>query len=184
MKLACIAIGLLIQSCVGCLAREPELSDFKPFTSKEGRFTVEFPGDPTATEQQVDSLIGKMTVHIFLLRIGNEYEYSTDYNDLPGTVTKAQMKAFNLEGAFKGARDGIIRATKSKVTKETKIKLDKWPGREWELEGTGDGNEDFRWRYYVVNTRQYQICIGWLKGYEPPKAIADKFFDSLKISAE
>lgn len=186
MKRTLFRLGILLPILFGCTARAAEIGDFKMFTSKAGRFSAEFPGDPTPTEQQVDTKVGKMTIHLFVVRIGNQFEYSTAYNDLPGTLTEQQIKTFDVDAALVGARDGITGGTKTKAVKESNISLNnKWPGREWELKATGDANEDFRWRCFIVNRRrQYQICVGWLKGHEPPKEIVDKFLDSLKITAE
>ena len=44
--------------------------------------------------------------------------------------------------------------------------------------------EDFRWRCYIVKTRQYQIGIGWLKGKKPAEEIINTFLNSLKLTAE
>jgi hypothetical protein len=184
MKRVLLQFGILLPAILGCAARGTEIGDFKTFTSKAGRFTAEFPGDPTPTDQDVNTPVGKMTAHTFLLRIGNDFEYLVVYNDPPENLSEEQKKGFSLDGALNGARDGVARTTGSRLVKESNIMLDKWPGREWELAGMGNAAEDFRWRCYYVNRRQYQICVGWLKGNEPPKEVADRFLNSLKILPE
>ncbi len=146
MKHALIRIGLLVPLFLGCAKRDIGIGDFKTFTSTAGRFTADCPGVPTASEQERDSPLGKVTTRLFILPIGTESEYSANYTDPPANVTKEQTKAFNVDMALIGARNGIAGATKSVVINERKITLDKWPGREWELAATGDAKEDFRWR--------------------------------------
>ncbi len=141
------------------------VSDFKTFTSKAGRFSVDFPGDPTPSESvAVDNAVGKRTDHLFLLRIGNELQFLAGYCDMPANVTEQQLKTFSV--------------------KEGNITLDKsWHGRDSEFEGT-DSVMAHRGHWYYVKNRHYDISVGWLKGHEPPKEIVDRFLNSLKILPE
>ena len=120
---------------------------------------------------------------MFHLQVGPT-EFLAEYCDPPANTPNAQRKAFNTNAALKGAGNGIASGTGSRIAKTSTITLGKWPGREWELVGIGDGKEDFRWRCYYVGLRQYQISVGWLKGNEPTEEIMDKFLNSLKVSSE
>jgi hypothetical protein len=57
------------------------------FKSEAGRFSVEMPRKPEQTQQQNKSLIGTITVHLFLSREPNG-EYTVSYSDLPGFAVK------------------------------------------------------------------------------------------------
>ena len=57
------------------------------FKSRAGRFSVEMPREPKQTQQQNKSLIGTITVHLFLSREPNG-EYTVSYSDLPGFAVK------------------------------------------------------------------------------------------------
>jgi hypothetical protein len=184
MKRALFRFGLLLPVLLGCAQRDTGAGDFKTVTSKEGRFTAEFPGDPTPSERIVKTPTGNLTIHSLMLRVGNAVEYLIAFDDGPAPLSEKQVQAFNADTALNGVRDSIVRSTRSRLLNETKIALDQWPGREWELDGPVDTNEDFRWRCYYVNARQYQIGVGWLKGQKPPTEIVDRFLNSLQVSDE
>ena len=160
------------------------MDDFKIFTSKGDRFTVEFPGVPTPKDEEAETWAGKINVHSFTVRVGDGTEYIAGSFEIPKPWSKKPMSDFKIDAMLDGAPEGFGEATKTRPAKKLKITLDKWPGRECEFESTGEANEHFRWRCYLAKNRVYQICVGWKNGNEPPKEIVDKFLNSLKILPE
>jgi hypothetical protein len=182
MRPVLFRLSVLLPILLGCAARGAAIGDFKTFTSKAGRFTAEFPGDPPPSDQVTNTKAGNATTHYFIVPVGATAGYAIAYTDVPGSPSEAQIKKFNIGKMLDSARDGIARGKQARIVNESTVMLDNWPGRDLELVGTG--SEDFRWRCYQVKTRLYQMTVGWQKGHEPPKEIVDKFLNSLKISAE
>ncbi len=174
---------VLLPVMVGCAQRQPKMSDFKRFTSAAGHFSVDFPGEPVEKVRTIPSAVGGLEVHSFILQTGIS-EYAASFTDLPASIPESRRKHFNVERALAAGRDGVAQATHTRLVSECEIKLGKWPGREWQLEATGAANEDFRWRCYMIDARQYQISVGWLKGHEPPEEILNQFLNSMTINAE
>jgi hypothetical protein len=160
---------------------EVGLRDLKKFTSKEGRFSVEFPGNPELVERNAQTAAGKTTFHMFDLQAG-PIEYTVGYRDHPEEYRKVLEK--NINEMLDSARDGYGDATHCRLIKESKLIHNKWPGREWKFEGISPAHEDIRCRCYLVGTRQYTISIVWEKGKKPPEEIIAEFLNSLAISAE
>ena len=91
---------------------------------------------------------------------------------------------FYHDDQLDGAREGIVESSHGKLLKETKITLDKWPGREL-LVGPTEGTPlEFTYRIYCVGKRQYCLAAGGATGLKPSDADTKKFFDSFKPTAE
>lgn len=165
------------------LSRQIDAKDFKKFTSVPGRLTAEFPGDPSEADRVVPTPIGDVTVHTFTVET-SAAEFMVAYADPPSSLAGAAKERFDVKRALTGTRDGIAKGTDTRPTSEREITLGKCPGREWEFAGNAPASEDFQWRCYYADTRQYQISVGWLKGNKPSKEIVDRFLNSLKLSAE
>lgn len=150
--------------------------DLKVFASKEGKFSVQMPKDPSTTTRNVDTPLGKLKLTLTEKQQG-ESHYAIVYADYPAD----KMKNFDVNKSLDGARDGSVKNTGGKQISEKKITLGnaKYPGREL-LIRLKDGRVWMRQRIYMVDLRQYQVVLGGPEEVVKSKA-ADKFFQSFKL---
>jgi hypothetical protein len=148
-------------------------------TSKEGKYSVSFPGKPTVpAPDKPDSPVGELTVYKaqFTTAKGDQ-TYLVLYNDYP----EAALAGTDKEAFLDGVRDGTQKTVGGKVASDKKITLGekKYPGRDFLIE---KGSEPaYHARAYIVGNRLYQLVIMGPKDAATGKD-ADKFLDSFKLS--
>jgi hypothetical protein len=154
-----------------------DTSDFKPFTSKEGRFTISFPGKPDVSTSTVKAPIGDMEMHVFRATRGKE-SYTLTYNDYPPDA----LKGVDAERILDAARDGGVGTTHGKVSKETKIaKSEKnLPSRELEIDIQGTTANA---RLLLAGNRLY-VIMAYPANSGGSAARAKQFLDSFKLAKE
>jgi hypothetical protein len=182
MRRLAIVFGLALTALVGCARRTTQVSDFKKFTSPLGRFSVELPGVPEFSDHPVKTKYGTVTAHAFSVRLG-AIEFLVVDTDVPQKIADA-IKRSSADRALEATGSDLARLTQSRVVSEKTIALGKWPGREWEMQGTGAGPEDSRWQCYVAGDRQYKLCAGWFRGHKPSDEVLNKFFSSFTILSQ
>jgi hypothetical protein len=153
-------------------AAEP--AEPKPFTSKDGRFTISFPGKPETTTSALKTPDGEMDLHIFKFARKDKELYTVVYSDYP--VEK--LNQADPERRLDAARDGGLDATHGKLVKETKIKADGFQGRDIEIELQGVSRYS---RMILVRNRLYVIMAVPDNG-KTAAADAKKFLDSFKLA--
>src|SRR5205823_3948450 len=98
-------------------------SDWKEFSSKEGNYKIQFPGNPKARDQK--TAVGTMKAQTYEEKNG---AYIVGYFDIPGV---GRENAAKIQQRLDGARDGSLRNIQATLTSEKKILLDKkHPGRD------------------------------------------------------
>jgi hypothetical protein len=160
-------------------ARAGDPPEFKPFSSKEGRFTISFPGTPEQSTRSLKSPIGDMVLQVFKVARNNDKEtYTLIYYDYPPEA----IKSTDPEKIFDAAQQGGLDATHGKLIKKTDIiKTEKAPAsRDLEIEIQGATTYA---RMILVGNRLYVIMV------VPPatQVAADRaraFLDSFKLAAE
>lgn len=154
MKTAnCVALLLLL------LANTVRADEWEKLTDEKGNFTVKVPGKPKKQTQTVDTELGKVEAIYYLVELKEgKGAFAVAFNDYPKDfVAKA-----DAEAVLDGAREGNIKPHNGKVTSETKIKLDGFPGREYTFSGKlgGDGEPiTGNVRLYLVGDRLYQLMV-------------------------
>jgi hypothetical protein len=173
-----IAVCPLVAILFVLEARAGDTPEFKPFSSKEGRFTISFPGTPEQSTSTLKSPIGDMVLQVFKVARNNDKEaYTLIYYDYPPEA----IKSTDPEKIFDAAQQGGLDATHGKVIKKTDItKTDKAPAsRDLEIEIQGTTTYA---RMILVGNRLYVIMV------VPPatQGAADRarsFLDSFKLTA-
>jgi hypothetical protein len=157
-----------------CQADDPKAKDF---ASKEGKFSVAFPGKPEESTKEADSAAGKLTFTNYTYSDGDS-ALLVMYCDYPADVRKQK----GAEKVLDDARDGGVKSAKGKLTDEKKrtIGKDKNPGRELLIQ-LPDGKLYFRSRIYLVGDRLYQVIVVGPEKYATGKD-ADAFLDSFKLA--
>jgi hypothetical protein len=161
-----VVVGLAVM-LTGCGKKEETKDTWVEFTSKEGRFSVLMPKQPTVRKQTAP---GSVEVHMFLVEY-TAVAYGVLYNDLAGKVT-------DPEKALDDGRAGAVRSSGGVLLTEKKISLDGYPGREIRIK-TRD-NIIYTARIYVVGQRFYQIIVTTPEGMDISKPMK-KFMDSFKL---
>ncbi|HKD37598.1 MAG TPA: hypothetical protein VKB78_12390 [Pirellulales bacterium] len=152
--------------------------EFKPFASKEGRFTISFPGKPEVSSSTIKAPIGDMELHVFRATRGGKESYTLTYNDYPPD----SLKGADSDKILDAARDGGVGTTHGKVTKETKIaKSDKnLPSRELEIDIQGITAYA---RLLLAGNRLY-VIMAYPDGSGGSASRAKQFLDSFKLTKE
>ncbi len=106
------------------------------------------PGDPTPSTQSVDSALGTIVIHAFILEKGDS-ALMVMVNVYPDAVLKADP-----EKLLEAGRDGAVGNIQGKVVSEKKITIDNNPGIEFQFESP---KYHGTYRIYLVGTRLYQL---------------------------
>jgi hypothetical protein len=169
MFLRSTVAGILLFSVSAVtLAVEPEWTEF---TSKEGKYTITFPGKP-------EPLNDGGTVKHYV--VTNDGAYMTGVSILSADAVQSKTPDKILDEG----RDSLVREKKAKVLDEKKITLGdaRYPGRDMLVEWKEDGELfSYRVRAYVVKNRLYQLIVGGKSDFTKSKD-ADKFLDSFKLN--
>jgi hypothetical protein len=147
-------------------------ADFKEFSSKDGKFKAQFPGEPMT--KTIDAAGVKAKTFTVEEKNGG---YVVSYADLP---IPADEGADLIEKRLDGSRDGMVKNIRGTLTGEKKIKLaDKYPGREITADLPGKKGV-IRARIYIVGKRLYQVLV---IGTEDTAKSADatKFLESFQL---
>jgi hypothetical protein len=160
-------------------ARAGDTLEFKSFSSKEGRFTISFPGKPDQSTSTLKSPIGDMVLHIFKAGRDNDKEaYTLIYYDYPPEA----IKSTDPEKIFDTAQQGGLDATHCKLVKKTDIiKTDKVPAsRDLEIEIQAATTYA---RMILVANRLY-VIMAVPAANQGAADHARKYFDSFKLAAD
>jgi len=150
-----------------------DAEDWKPFTPKEGGFTILFPGAPAESKQETKTPAGTVTVTFFVAE-QDGVTYIAGYSVFP----KETMKTRTEEKRLDNARDGAVAAAKGKLESERKFHLKKHPARESLIKGE---KAFIRSRIYAVENRLYQTMVMGTKEQTKGKE-ATHFLDSFQLA--
>jgi len=150
-----------------------DAEDWKPFTSKEGGFTILFPGIPTESKQETKTPAGTITVTFFVAE-----QDSATYIGGFSVFPRETMKARTEEKRLDNARDGAVAAARGKLEAERKFHLKKHPARELLIKGE---KGFIRSRIYAVENRLYQTMVMGTKEQMKGKEVT-RFLDSFQLA--
>jgi TonB family protein len=162
------------------LSTEANPNSWKQFTSKEGRFSILFPGSPTTSEQSIDVPGWTFVLRKIQLRV--VAEYGVMYADYPKSLTDSKPADVILDDGARGA----VAEVNSELLSIKSISVDGYPGR-FLKERMPDGTI-MHAKMILAGQRMYQVAIttpredgadsqtvtmyGW---------ITSKFLDSFEI---
>jgi hypothetical protein len=141
-----------------------ETAPWRTFNSPEGKFSVLMPTGPKVEVQDVDSVVGKLTLYSYASSSKAAY-LMVAYGDYPREPTDAA----NAEQVLDGVREGVLKGIGGEKISENKIVLTgransgaaliDYPGREFTGRKIHEGSEVvFSWRIYLVGRRLYQLA--------------------------
>lgn len=166
---------LLLAAAAGQLLAAADAPDAKPFVSKEGKFSVAFPGKPDATVRTIKTLDGDLEVHVIQFVRKDKDAFSVVYTDYPAD----KLKPSDPEKSLDQARDAGVDKLRGKV-KETKLKDFGFPARDLEVETQGVTSYS---RLVLAKNRLY-VVVAAPDGNKASIEQAKKFIESFKVTME
>jgi len=154
---------------------EKKDSEWKKFTSKEGRFKVLMPATPKPRQHETESDFGKGTLIMAVAEHAGGM-FSAGFCDFPEEIKKVPV-----DRVLDSSRDGCVANLAGKLVSDKKIKLGDHPGRDIQVEI--DGKHIFRARVYLVGPRLYQVVVFGPKQLATSKD-AEKFLNSFELVVE
>jgi len=147
-------------------------SDWKAVTPAIGMFAVEMPGEPVLDESFTDANGPRITTRTYSVQAGADQVYFVQYADFRELLHGGDSAAFLDE-----SRESAVRTMQGKLVSEKPILLDRVPGREILIQGTGG---TMRARMYLKDTYFYSLQIVSPRG-RVTSADAERFFASFKF---
>jgi hypothetical protein len=150
------------------------------FSPTGAGFSVLLPGKPTTEVEDLETEMGKLTNHMYLVEAPG-VSYAVMYAELPAPITDPEI----ARGMFDNARRLALAAVRGEMKSETEITLGGYPGRELLVSMPGALGL-LRARMYMVKQFFYQAITlsAPEKNTEMLKlrdAEVKKFFDSFTL---
>ena len=168
----------------GSTVVEKDAAKWQQFSSKEGRFSILFPGLPVEETQSIGAPGVNFNLH--LNRLHTFAEYSVMYADYPESINDNNVDLAN--SVLDNGLEGAVAEVNSKLLEVNKISLEGHPGRSYK-ERMADGGI-MRGKTFLVGHRLFQIAITTPKEegasadtvrlYE---TTAEKFLESFRLLA-
>ncbi len=150
-------------------------SIWKPFSSKEGGFTVLMPGSPTEDQRNINTKVGTVPVNSFYVVRPDEALYGVAYADFPKEVS---LNSLNINQLLNSFASGFAQGSGGRVVSQRNIRLGDFPGREIRLQY--QQGEIGRGRIFLADKRLYQVVVITSKESGLPKSI-EGFFKSFRL---
>lgn len=162
-------VGLALLLCATALAQTPPA----PFSSAEGRFSVQMPGSPERKEQPIESVGGPPAWNVFEVEAEGK-RFVVSYGDFPeGAISTASPVT-----AIDRMRDGVLRSAGGEVLSDRAITMDGYLGREIDLGLPEKGR--IRTRLYLAERRMYGISVSAHEADIGAPSVR-RFFESFRL---
>ena len=153
-------------------------TEWVKFTSPKGVFTLLAPHElkPDVESQPTDN---KMS-----------HERFNDFEEGYGFVIECfeSVPVTDPEKYLNGTRDGILESLKGTLVSESKLSLDRHPGRELIISLTAQNGTVVlsRTRFYLVGNTMFSLSYVWRKNLDETLATktGERFFSSVRIKPE
>ncbi|HEY9604193.1 MAG TPA: hypothetical protein V6C85_21440 [Allocoleopsis sp.] len=157
-------------------AAQAAQSQWEKFSSPEGKFSILMPVKPTQEKQTTGSSSLSLETNLFKASSNNnQATYSVSYTDFPPEL--AQLPASFL---FDSLSSRFTSDRKLKLLKQQDIKLNEYPGKEFQFEASG--RTLITYRAYLVEKRLYQVISETPKSTgNAPSSDSEKFLNSFQL---
>ncbi len=141
--------------------------------SEEGSFSASMPGRPTKTTQTVQTVAGKIDLHMYIVeRNLGRIAFFVGFSDLPAVG--------NMDGVLTGCVDGVVKSVNGTIETQYDIKVAGYPGRHITFHGTAAGQALVgHTRVLLVDNRLYQLLVLGLPN-EIQQPDVERFFESFQ----
>lgn len=173
---------LVLGGCAGRTHTEPPASSAEPVReipssvvqSREGGFSVTFPGPVTEERRVQPTDVGEVTLHTFIAaRTQEDTAYYVSYTDFPLAAVAQVSPRDVVDRASQGALEALGATA---ITAKPLEMEGGFPGQEV---GGLSGQRRLRGRFFMVGPRLYQQLLLHPEGRAPQDA--DRFFDSFRL---
>ena len=164
---SCFAAVLFVCSAVWAVGQQ-----LQPYTSSEGRFTVQFPTGEVGHDTQPVALQGSdsSTLYEFWVESADgNVSYMVMYNDYPSNYAND-----GADAVLARTRDGAVKG--KTLLSDIAINLNGVPGREFTAK---DDNWNYTVRQFLQGKRLYQLII--VSKPDHPATQTSDFLSSFKI---
>jgi hypothetical protein len=145
------------------------------FTSKDGHFTINFPGEPTHSEQSVATEVGDILMETYMYQKSETEIFMVAYSDYPSIYVSESNAEELLAGGKTGAMESLgIVATET----DEDVELNGHPGNYFTA---NNGQYYVCYEMYLVNNRLYQIAI-LRDGSSPTQEDVDGFTKTFNLT--
>ena len=177
LALSCFAGQLVAQVKDPVIVPQREMP-WEKFSPAGGGFTVLLPGKPVANETPIETKIGTLINHSFIIEL-YPMAYMVGYAGFPSPVTDTET----IRRMLDGARDQALSQKGMELKSETEIKLRTNFGRDWVVNAPSGL---LRARAYWANQRLYQLVVFIPKSEagtinSNSESLASKFLDSFAL---
>jgi len=129
------------------------IGDWFLFDSKE--FSIEFPKQPAASSQNINTAIGDLKMDIFMYdasKDGDEnFLYGLITSEYPDSLINSK-KVEILPTFFRNSIDGTVKDVQGKLLSEKVIEINGFPGREVKVDFQ-NGLAVIKMRMYLINNK-------------------------------
>ncbi len=144
----------------------------QPYTSADGRYSIQFPSTPTESSSQISlGTSGTTTLYQSLVEQGS-VSYLVAYCDYPSGYLDGDPQT-----ALAGFRDNIVKAEKGALTSDDAVDLHGVPGRAFVF--TGQDGDTYSVHDFLSGQRLYQVVVTAGSGSTAPGA--DDFLSSFSM---
>ena len=154
-----------------------ESSDWVTYTSDDGTFKIEFPGEPEEQTMPTETAIGEVTLHTIGYTADGP-EYNLSYSDLPARM--AGMDAETAASVLEDSLDDLAQGGKARNQKV--VEVNGYLG----IRGEIDMDMNYAWYMTVITPRrQYQIIMIVADRSKDVFATgAERFLDSFAVMGD
>lgn len=170
-----LILTFLFISATALPAQDVSKLKFEKFTSKEGKYTANFPGKVMNQKKSAKTDVGEIQINLDLVPIGNDLAFIISFNDYPDS-----LKSTDPEKMLIGVRDGN-KGVEGELISDEAIAFgpDKLPGRKVLIKKPGETY--MRTMMVLKGTRLYQVMVVGKKEQVNSKAV-DNFQKSFQLT--
>jgi hypothetical protein len=147
--------------------------DWRPFTSAEGGYTVEMPGEPLLEVRSGGSDGSPMSLQAATVRVPEKYEFTVTTTDFHEVLPEGS----DTESFLTAMRDSAVTSSKGRLVSDKPIRLDRFPGREFLIDG---GGKMIRTQLFLKDAFLYSLGIHSTRAFVL-SGDADRFFATFQF---
>ena len=171
--------GLAPIAITGLLGSEARADEaWTPFTSKEGRFSIDMPGQPVKTETHQKSFVGTVTNHLFTAESGKD-TFTVDYSDIPHFA----LHFAGPDTIYEHAKGALLKRTFSKPTSYTDVTVSGAKGKRLVYDTPPrEGHPEMRGDAILVLIEARLYVVDGVVPETEADAKSQRFLSSVKIT--
>ena len=161
-------------------------SDWFLMKNSEQGYQIEFPKEPTASVQTVNTKAGPVDMHINMLDLSKKdvdsnLIYLSSFAQYPDSLVHSDRKE-QLKDFFKETIEGLVGSIDGEILSKKDVKIDSYSGKEVKIDFQ-DGMAIIRIRVYLVENKVYMLQVITKKENDSNESIS-KFLNSFSLISD